>query len=51
MLFVIFLGFINVNHFLPGGKIGEILLFLIMIGMGFSHLVIEHEGYLHEQPR
>ena len=47
---IICLGFININHFSPGGKLGELMLFGIMIAIGFSHLVIEHEGYFHEKP-
>jgi hypothetical protein len=55
-LFLIFFGFLNVNHFLPGGKfgvilfkisyfLGEICFLLSALLLGFSHYFIDHEGH------
>ncbi len=41
------LGFVMTAHFTPGGTIGSIVFFLILIGALFSHFYIEHNGYLH----
>lgn len=47
LVFLMFIGYINTNHFLPNNSIGSLLFCLIFLGAFFTHLIIEHEGYLH----
>ena len=47
LVFSFFMGFLNVSHFLPNNHFGSLLLGGIFIGSFFSHMYIEHEGFLH----
>ena len=39
-----FLGFINAGHFLPGGTLGSLLMFVIFFGAFFTSELIPHEA-------
>ncbi len=41
------LGLLMTVHFVPGGEIGSILFFAIVIGGISSGRFIEHKGHLH----
>jgi len=41
------LGLLMTVHFVPGGEIGSIIFFTIVIGAFASGRYIEHEGHLH----
>merc|ERR1740121_2186267 len=49
--FVFFLGFLNVGHFLPGGTLGSILMFVIFFGAFFTSEMIPHQGLAHYTPK
>merc|ERR1719387_3097928 len=48
---VFFLGFLNAGHFLPGGTLGSILMFVIFFGAFLTSELIPHEGLAHYTPR
>lgn len=45
--FTFFMGYLNAGHFLPGGVIGSLLMFVILIGAFFTSHYIPHEGFAH----
>lgn len=47
LVIIIKWGFIMTSHFAPGGRIGTVLFFIIIILALFSGYFIEHDGYLH----
>jgi len=47
MVFIMFLGFINIGHFVPGNALGSFIVAIIFVGAFFSFHLIEHEGHLH----
>lgn len=49
--FVFFLGFLNAGHFLPGGTLGSVLMFVIFFGAFFTSEYIPHEGLAHYTPK
>eukprot|EP00825_Cyclidium_porcatum_P031419 TRINITY_DN3328_c0_g1_i2.p1 TRINITY_DN3328_c0_g1~~TRINITY_DN3328_c0_g1_i2.p1 ORF type:complete len:210 (+),score=31.39 TRINITY_DN3328_c0_g1_i2:161-790(+) len=47
LVIVMFVGYVNTNNFLPGNNLGSLLFCMIFVGSFFTHLIIEHDGYLH----
>lgn len=47
MIFVFLMGYINSAHFLPNNQVGSLLFGGLFIATFFSHLIIDHDGFLH----
>ena len=49
IMFIMFVGYINVGHFVPANMCGSLMFFSLSFAIIFSSYWIEHEGYFHRE--